>query len=112
MKRIRVTKQIKVELLQEELTRGVSEFYGLVYREDTDALMLIVGDETDEAALLALVDQHDYTALTEIEAAEEEEVATNLAAVKEADRVVAESTDPLAVLEARIVRLETYIKQL
>ena len=104
MKRIRLTKRIKVELLQEELTRDVPEFYGLVYREDTGDLMLIVGDETDEVALLVLVDQHDYTALTEVEVAE----AATLATVEEADRVVAESTDPLAVLEARIVRLEAY----
>jgi len=110
MKKVTAVKRIKVELLHEQMEKNLAEFYGLVYR-GLD-ITILVGDDEDEAVVLDIVDRHDNTALTDSEIAEKAEDDADIATVLAADAVVLGSVDPVEILEARIVRLETYIRQL
>jgi len=112
MKKVTAVKRIKVELLHEQMEKALTEFYGLTYRADDGSIILLVGDDEDEAVVLDIVDQHDHTGLTDNEIAEKAENDADIATVLAADAVVLGSVDPVEILEARIVRLETYIRQL
>ena len=110
MKRVYAEKRVKIELLHEELEAALQEFFGLVYKEGK--VTALVGDAESERTVLGVIAQHDPEGLTIRETAAAAESAAEVEEVLAAEKVIQESVDPVAILEARITRLETYIRQL
>jgi len=107
-------KTVRVSKLHEDMLAALpGAFTGLSTRSGA-VIVHLVDTEDDRAVAKAweIVEAHDPSSLTVAEAAEKAEADADTATVLAANAVVLGSADPVEILEARIVRLETYIRQL
>ena len=96
--------KINLPLLHEELKQEYSDFRGLVLR-GTELTIMLDGPTT-QAEINATIAQHDHTQESRDELALRQEGKT----IEALELLITTEADPILVLEARITRIEIFLK--